>query len=88
MPTATDFRNFAEACTRLSQTAESETSKMTLLSMAAKWTNIAAQAERVRQLVREADAVFNAPATATAPETEKPRLRARTTDKSAQAAHA
>jgi hypothetical protein len=71
MPTAIDFRNFAEACTRLAQSADTEANKKTLKTMATRWTGLAAQAERIRQLVREADAVFES----SGAETEKPRLR-------------
>jgi hypothetical protein len=71
MPTAIDFRNFAEACTRLAQSAEIEANKKTLKSMATRWTGLAAQAERIRQLVREADAVFDSAGS----DTEKSRLR-------------
>jgi hypothetical protein len=72
MPTASDFRNFAHACTRLAQSADNEASKTTFLGMAEKWSGLAVQAERIKQLVREADAVFavaNAPVAAA----EKPK---------------
>ena len=82
MATVIEFRNFADACTRLAQSAETETSKTALLAMAERWSRIAAQAERVRQLVREADAVFQAPEA----ETEKPKVRVRTADKAPQPA--
>jgi hypothetical protein len=60
MPTVVDFRNFADACARLAKSADTEANKTALQTMAAKWTGLATQAERIKQLVREADAVFGA----------------------------
>jgi hypothetical protein len=62
MTTPSEFRNFAAACTRLSQSAENPANKTALLSMAEKWNGVATQADRIRQLVREADSAFGAPA--------------------------
>jgi hypothetical protein len=59
MQTAIDCRHFADACTRLAQSASSEANKTALLSMASKWTGLATQAERIKQLVREVDTVFD-----------------------------
>ena len=73
MPTATDFRNFAQTCTRIANTIEAPASKATLLSMAEKWTGLAEEADRMRRLVREADAVLDS----ANPETEKLRIRRR-----------
>jgi hypothetical protein len=61
MSTGSDFRNFAHACTRLAKSAGSDASRATLLGMAEKWNGLAVEAERIRQLVREADAVFEKP---------------------------
>jgi len=59
MPGVVDFRNYAEACTRLAKSADTDASKTTLLKMAERWTALAVQADRIKQLVREADAVNN-----------------------------
>ncbi|MBO0759507.1 MAG: hypothetical protein J2P54_27010 [Bradyrhizobiaceae bacterium] len=58
----TDFQNYAAACARLARATETEANKTTLLMMAEKWTGLATQAERIRQLVKEADAIFYASA--------------------------
>jgi hypothetical protein len=58
--TVTDFQNYAAACARLARATETEANKTALLMMAEKWTGLATQAERIRQLVKEADAVFGA----------------------------
>jgi hypothetical protein len=60
--TVTDFQNYAAACARLARATETEASKTALLMMAEKWSGLATQAERIRQLVKEADAVFDASA--------------------------
>ena len=60
MPGVVDFRNYAEACARLAKSADTDASKTTLLKMAERWTALAVQADRIKQLVREADAVNNA----------------------------
>ena len=62
MLTVTDFQNYAAACARLARATGTEANKTTLLMMADKWTGLATQAERIRQLVKEADAVFDASA--------------------------
>jgi len=59
MPGVVDFRNYAEACARLAKSADTDASKTTLLKMAERWTALAVQADRIKQLVREADAVNN-----------------------------
>ena len=58
MPGVVDFRNYAEACARLAKSADTDASKTTLLKMAERWTALAVQADRIKQLVREADAVL------------------------------
>jgi hypothetical protein len=58
--TVTDYQNYAATCERLALATEAEASKTTLLMMAEKWSGVATQAERIRQLVKEADAVFGA----------------------------
>jgi hypothetical protein len=60
--TVTDFQNYAAACARLARATETEANKTALLMMAEKWSGLATQAERIRQLVKEADAVFDASA--------------------------
>jgi hypothetical protein len=60
--TVTDFQNYAAACERLARATETEANKSALLIMAEKWSGLATQAERIRQLVEEADAVFGASA--------------------------
>ena len=53
-----------------------EANKSALLNMAAKWNDLAEQADRVRRLIREADAVLDC----SDPETEKQqRIRRRFT---------
>jgi hypothetical protein len=84
MPTAIDFRNFADACTRLAKSADTEANKTALQSMAMKWAGLATQAERIKQLVREADAVFDA----SGPETDNPRPRPRPTKAKVEAGSA
>jgi len=84
MPTTMDFRNFAEACNRLAQSAGTDASRKTLLSMATKWTGLAVQAERIRQLVREADAVLDVSGL----ETEKTPPRPRSTKTKVEAGSA
>jgi hypothetical protein len=58
MATGREFRNYAQACTRLAKTANTEANKATLLRMAEKWTGLAVQADRLKQLVREVDTAF------------------------------
>jgi hypothetical protein len=55
----TEYQNYAAACERLARATETETNKTALLMMAEKWSGLATQAERIRQLVKEADAVFD-----------------------------
>ena len=59
MPGVVDFRNYAEACARLAKSADTDASKTTLLKMAERWTALAVQADRIKQLVREADAAHD-----------------------------
>jgi hypothetical protein len=76
MPTAADFRSFAETCKKMACAAAAEATKGTLLNMAAKWNDLAEHADRMRRLVREAGAVLECPD----PETEKQqRIRRRFT---------
>jgi hypothetical protein len=65
MPTVSDFQNYAAACTRLAGASDTEANKTTLLMMAEKWTDLAAEAGRIRELIREADAILEASAAAT-----------------------
>jgi hypothetical protein len=58
--TVTDYRNYAAACERLARATETAANKTALLMMAERWSGLATQAERIRQLVKEADAVFDA----------------------------
>jgi hypothetical protein len=58
--TVTDYQNYAAACERLARATETAANKTALLMMAEKWSGLATQAERIRQLVKEADAVFDA----------------------------
>jgi hypothetical protein len=58
MSTGREYRNYAQACARLAKTANTEASKTTLLRMAEKWTGLAVQADRIKQLVREVDTAF------------------------------
>ena len=74
MQTAIDCRHFADACTRLAQSASSEANKAALLSMASKWTGLATQAERIKQLVREVDTVFDTSGLGIEKERPRPRL--------------
>ena len=67
MPTATEFRNFAQTCEQIADKIEATASKEALLGMAKKWTGLAEEADRMRRLVREADAVLDS----ANPETEK-----------------
>jgi hypothetical protein len=73
MLSATDFRNFASTCTQIAGVIEIETKKAELLSMAEKWNNLAEQADRIRRLVRDADAVLDS----SNPDIEKTRIRRR-----------
>jgi hypothetical protein len=74
MPSATDFRNFAATCTQIASAADMEANKAALLNMAEKWNNLAEQADRIRRLVRDADAVLDS---ASPEEVEKQRIRRR-----------
>jgi hypothetical protein len=58
--TVADYQNYAAACERLAGATEIEAIKTALLMMAEKWSGLATQAERIRQLVKDADAVFDA----------------------------
>jgi hypothetical protein len=58
--TVTDYQNYAAACERLARATATEANKATLLMMAEKWSGLATQAERIRELVKDADAVFDA----------------------------
>jgi len=73
MRTATDFRNFAKACAQMARATEVEANKSVLLSMADKWTDLAENADRIRRLVRDADAVLEGPGA----DDEKQRIRRR-----------
>jgi hypothetical protein len=55
----TDLQNYAAACQRLARATETEANRTALLMMAEKWVGLATQAERIRQLVKEADAVID-----------------------------
>src|SRR5262249_22588056 len=59
MPTAAEFRSFAEACTKMATTSKADTNKAGLLTMAEKWAGLAEHADRMRRLVRDADAVLD-----------------------------
>jgi hypothetical protein len=74
MQTAIDCRHFADACTRLAQSASTEANKTALLSMASKWTGLATQAERIKQLVREVDTIFDTSGLGTEKARPRPRL--------------
>jgi hypothetical protein len=73
MLSATDFRNFATTCTQIAGVTDAEAKKSELLSMAEKWNNLAEQADRIRRLVRDADAVLDS----SNPDIEKQRIRRR-----------
>jgi hypothetical protein len=73
MRTAADFRSFAEACTRMASSGKLESSKTALLQMAVKWTDLAEHADRMRRLVRDADAALDG----ANPPNEKERIRRR-----------
>jgi hypothetical protein len=73
MPTAAEFRSFAEACSKMATTTKADANKAVLLTMAEKWTGLAEHADRMRRLVRDADAVFDG----ANPPNEKERIRRR-----------
>jgi len=60
--TVTDFQNYAAVCERLAHATDIEANKTMLLMMAEKWSGLATHAERIGQLVKEADAVSDASA--------------------------
>jgi hypothetical protein len=73
MLTASDFRTFAETCTRMAGATKAEVNKTTLQKMADKWTELAENADRMRRLVRDADAALDG----ANPPNEKERVRRR-----------
>jgi hypothetical protein len=73
MPTAADFRNFAQTCAQIANKIEALDNKAALLTMAEKWTGLAEEADRTRRLVRDADAALDG----SNPETGKLRVRRR-----------
>ena len=58
MPTATDFRNFAQTCTQIANNIGAPASKAALLTMAQVWLDLAAEADQLTKLVQEADTAF------------------------------
>ena len=58
MPIPAHFREFAEQCVRLAQKTEHSDEKLILMRMAHAWRDLAAEEERLEQLVREADEAF------------------------------
>jgi len=55
MPGPAHFREFADHCVRLAQDAKNAGEQEILLRMAHAWRDLAAEEERLEQLIREAD---------------------------------
>jgi hypothetical protein len=52
------FREFADQCVRLARDAKNSEEEAILLRMAHAWRDLAAEEERLEQLIREADEAF------------------------------
>jgi hypothetical protein len=55
------FRKFAELCVRLAKEPGDATNRAQLLEMAEAWRGLAAEAERLEQLILEVDQAFDIP---------------------------
>lgn len=60
MPRQQDFRRYAEECERLAEDGDVAAHRDALDSMATTWLKLAAEEERIAELVHELDNLFSA----------------------------
>jgi hypothetical protein len=59
-----EFQKYADACRQLAADGDVAAHRNTLYRMAQDWDRLAAEEERIADLVREVDTLFTAPRTA------------------------
>jgi hypothetical protein len=70
-----EYRQYAEQCTRMAQLDELASHRDELKAMARAWRILAAEEERIADLVRAVDQLFAAPSTIPKPVPRNKRLR-------------